>query len=94
MELEEFGVPEASTRPLDSHRLELRRAADERCDALAGTVGACVRCQIYDQRPSPCRDLHAAYENGEPSPQCDRARERHGLSPLTAEDWARYPPAD
>lgn len=94
MELEHLGVPESLTRRLDSHRLELLRAADERCEALAGTVGAAVRCQIYEQRPSPCRELQAAYENGQPSPQCDRARERHGLPPLTAGDWNRAQVAD
>ena len=58
-----------------------------RCIALSGEVGQAVACTIYDRRPSPCRHLQAAWERGEPSPQCDRARDRHGLPPLTPADF-------
>ena len=85
------GVPAALTTPLRRHELVMRgtEAPPMRCVALAGTVGADAHCSIYPQRPSPCRDLGAAWEHGEPSPQCDRARLRHGLPPLTPADWAR-----
>lgn len=58
-----------------------------RCVALAGTPGCAVSCSIYARRPSPCRELGASYEDGKPSDQCDRARIRHGMLPLTAADW-------
>jgi len=54
---------------------------------LLGTMGAEVSCGHYLQRPSPCRDLAAAWEHGEPSPQCERARAAYGLAPLTPADW-------
>jgi Fe-S-cluster containining protein len=59
------------------------------CIALAGTVGEAVSCTIYDARPSPCRDLRMSWEDGTPNPQCDRARARYDLAPLTPEDVAR-----
>ena len=45
----------------------------KRCIALEGNVGVNVTCRIYDQRPSPCREVAAG------SDQCQRARARHGL---------------
>ena len=83
------GVPAAMTEPLRRHELAMRHAPDAamRCIALAGTVGVDSSCTIYAARPSPCRDLGAAWEDGAPSPQCDRARAAHGLRPLTAADW-------
>lgn len=47
-----------------------------RCIALVGTVGQGVRCGIYSQRPSPCREFEAG------SDACARARRAHGLAPL------------
>lgn len=84
-------TPAALTEPLDPHRVVMRgtRAEPVRCLALRGAVGVAAHCTIYPQRPSPCRELHASWEHGEPSPQCDRARARHGLAPLTPADWAR-----
>lgn len=88
-------VPAPLTERLDPHRLVMigTQAREPRCVALEGTVGARTRCTIYAQRPSPCHELVAAWENGEPSPQCDRARARHGLPPLQPEDWPDTPPA-
>jgi len=84
-----MGVPAelvATTRP---NILAMRGTdgADIRCIALKGKIGEQVYCSIYSQRPSPCHDLKASYENGEISPQCDRAREKHGLAPLTPDVW-------
>lgn len=83
-------TPAELTAPLDPHRVAMRGtfAQPVRCIALQGTVGAATGCAIYAQRPSPCRDLDASWEHGVHSPQCDRARARHGLAPLTADDWA------
>lgn len=86
-------VPPELTETLDPHRLNLRgtQSRTPRCVALAGTIGEAVSCTIYPQRPSPCRELQAAWRDGVPSPQCDLARQAHDLAPLTPEDWA--PPA-
>lgn len=84
------GVPADLTTPLRHHELAMRgtQAPPVRCVALVGTVGAETHCGIYASRPAPCRELAAARENGQPSPQCDRARALHGLPPLTPADWA------
>lgn len=87
------GVPAALATPLRHHELAMRGTDDAlprvRCAALAGTIGVAASCSIYASRPPPCRDLGAAWEHGEPSPQCDRARVHHGLAPLVPADWAR-----
>lgn len=86
-------VPAELTEVLDAHRLVMRGtyAGAIRCVALRGAPGGPTQCAIYPQRPSPCRDLAASWEQGEPSPQCDRARARHGLAPLTPADWRGAP---
>lgn len=82
-------VPRDLTETLDPHRLMMRgtRAATPRCTALRGEIGVSAPCSIYERRPSPCRELQPAWEHGSPSPQCDRAREAHGLTPLSPADW-------
>ena len=84
------GVPEALTESVRPHVLAMRgtNANSPHCIALDGVVGVRVRCRIYAQRPSPCRELGASYEHGAPSAQCDRARARYGLPPLTPADWS------
>jgi len=62
-----------------------------RCIALRGDVGRYAQCSIYEQRPSPCRELLPAWENGAASPQCDRARGLHGLPPLAPDVWNDAP---
>jgi uncharacterized protein len=48
-----------------------------RCAALQGVVGDSAFCTVYPHRPSPCRELEPGDE------RCDRARIRHGLSPIS-----------
>lgn len=87
-------TPPGLVDPLDSHRVVMRGTWGDRairCIALRGEVGTAAACTIYADRPSPCRDLQASYEDGRASPQCDRARAAHGLRPLTADDWAHAP---
>jgi hypothetical protein len=48
-----------------------------RCAALSGKLGVKIGCGIYEWRPSPCRE----FEEG--SAACERARQRHGLPPLS-----------
>ena len=84
-------TPPALTAALDAHRVAMRGTLVEpiRCIGLRGVVGAAVHCDVYASRPSPCRELHASWEHGVASPQCDRARTRHGLPPLRPADWTR-----
>jgi hypothetical protein len=80
--------PELAAR-LDPHRLAMRGTDGKRprCVALEGEVGRAVRCGIYARRPSVCREVVPAWETGEPSPQCDKARLAHGMAPLARADW-------
>lgn len=82
-------TPAELTERLDPHRVVMRgtQAYQPRCTALQGELGSDASCAIYPLRPSPCRELQPAWEFGEPSPQCDRARAAHGLPPLTPETW-------
>ncbi|EOQ78440.1 putative ferredoxin [Pseudomonas aeruginosa VRFPA02] len=45
-----------------------------RCVGLLGEVGCGVRCTVYEQRSSTCREFEAAWANGQPNPACDAAR--------------------
>ncbi len=87
-------VPAALTEAYGRHQRAMRGtgAGPVRCVALTGEVGRAAHCTIYAQRPQVCRDLVAAWEHGEPSPQCDRARAAHGLPPLTPADFAFVEP--
>ncbi len=60
------------------------------CESLGGRIGVEVGCQIYENRPSPCRNFKASYEDGYIHDRCDQAREKHGLRPLTKQDWKNY----
>jgi Fe-S-cluster containining protein len=77
-------LPAALTRPLG--RWYACMAGTEqpqpRCAALAGEIGGPVACTVYDQRPSPCRELQPGDD------KCRRARARHGLPPGLAPTWA------
>lgn len=89
-------TPPELTEPLDAHRVVMRGTyggGPMRCVALRGEVGTAAFCSIYAQRPSPCRDLQASWEHGRREPQCDRARQAHGLRPLAPADWAPRPAA-
>lgn len=82
-------VPRPLTVKLDPYRAAMagteKRPA--RCVALEGAVGDEVRCAVYADRPSPCRELVPSWADGAPSEQCDRARAAHGLPPLSSDDW-------
>lgn len=82
-------VPPDLTEKLDPHRLAMRGtdAAQPHCVALRGTVGEAAHCSIYAQRPSVCREVTPSWESGAINPQCDRARLKYGLPPLTPQDW-------
>lgn len=57
------------------------------CVAFVGKVGGAASCSIYENRPSPCRDFTASYEDGKHHPRCDEARRKHGLRPLGREAY-------
>lgn len=87
------GIPQELTAKLDPLRVAMRGTdqAQPRCVALRGGIGVDAHCAEYARRPSPCRELKPAWEDGLPSPQCDRARLRHGLAPLQPSDWLPPP---
>ena len=47
-----------------------------RCVNLAGEVGSCVSCRIYEQRTTPCRSVEMGDD------KCLQARAAHGLGAL------------
>jgi len=51
----------------------LRLTIDHRCMALSGALGREVRCNIYNDRPSPCRRVQPG------DALCKRYRHEHGL---------------
>lgn len=83
------GVPAELAHTTRPNMLAMRGTdgPDIRCIALRGKVGEQTHCSIYAQRPSPCRDLKASYEDGLHSLQCDVARGKYSLPPLTPRVW-------
>ncbi len=68
----------ALTEPLSPH-LSCMRGTNQRephCAALRGAIGGATACGIYEDRPSPCRELQAGDD------KCLRARAHHGLPAL------------
>ena len=84
-----FGVPMALTYKISSDTLAMKNKSrgDTRCIALEGHVGKHVGCRIYENRPSPCRNFKASYEDGTPNLRCDECRLARGMKPLTPKDW-------
>jgi len=81
-EAAELGLPDAAVEriaPLLASMSGTNQPAP-RCHSLEGQVGQSVRCRVYSQRPSPCRELQRGDE------RCNRARARHALAPLQATD--------
>jgi Fe-S-cluster containining protein len=52
----------------------LRLAPDGRCAALRGALGRRVRCDVYAERPGPCRRVQPGDR------LCERYRREHGLA--------------
>lgn len=83
-------VPSGLFEESDDFHRTMKGTAEKnprRCVALEGRVGDFVNCTIYENRPSPCRDFTASYEDGKKNPRCDEAREGIGLKPLRREEW-------
>ena len=51
-----------------------------RCIALEGTPGkGDIKCSIYHNRPTPCREFPVWLDDGTANPKCNELRERAGL---------------
>jgi Fe-S-cluster containining protein len=73
------GLPDGAVQRLDP-RLVCMTGTNQtqpRCLFLEGEVGQSVRCAVYSQRPTPCREMQPGDE------KCNRARARHGLPALS-----------
>jgi Fe-S-cluster containining protein len=77
-------VPVDRTVDVDSFRRAMRGTdrTPPRCSALEGDVGCSVRCAIYEQRPSVCREFAVSWEDGGANEKCDKARGAAGLGPI------------
>jgi Fe-S-cluster containining protein len=59
-----------------------------RCVALSGIIGQRVNCDIYENRPTPCREFGVDWVNGlltfipADLERCTQARGAWGLPPL------------
>jgi uncharacterized protein len=83
-------VPPELTQKLDDFRACMRGTdqAQPRCIALSGIIGTAVNCEIYENRPTPCREFGVDWINGvlsfvpEDLERCTQARALWGLPPL------------
>ncbi len=82
-------VPVSATEKLNVHHFVLKgtNQSPARCEQLQGHLGRHVSCGIYENRPSPCREFSASFENGIHDERCDQARRSIGLNSLTQADW-------
>jgi Fe-S-cluster containining protein len=77
-------VPAALTEQLTPQLACMKgsNSVPRRCVALDGVVGEGVRCTIYADRPTPCREFPVYFADGTPNPKCDELRATIGLPPL------------
>lgn len=78
-------VPDDLVVQVSPHLVAMRGTDSRpvRCVGLLGKVGCGMRCTLYAQRSSTCREFEASWHNGEANPYCDAARAAYGLPPLT-----------
>lgn len=86
---ESFSVPEALTEKISLHQSAMKgtNQKNPRCVSLLGEVGQTIHCEIYENRPDPCRTFLPSFENGERNERCEKARTGHGLKILKLSDW-------
>ena len=85
-----FPVPEEYTEDSGIHFKTMKGTGKKHrpsCCALIGKIGVKAICGIYSERPTPCREFMASWENGRPNSRCDEARRLHGMSPLKSSDF-------
>ncbi len=77
-------VPDALTVPVGPYHVAMlgTETRPARCAGLLGDIGAAVRCTLYAQRSSTCREFEASWVDGQHNPHCDAARAAYGLPPL------------
>lgn len=77
-------VPDQLTQQISPYRACMKGTESKpgRCTALLGDIGSPVRCTIYEDRPSPCREFNVHGEGGLANEDCNRARAHFGLPPL------------
>ncbi|MFZ6742105.1 YkgJ family cysteine cluster protein [Undibacterium sp. JH2W] len=77
-EADSLGIPDAMIEKLTPLHACLKgtNQALPHCQALSGEVGKAVKCNMYVNRPSPCRELQIGDD------KCLRARARYGLPEL------------
>ena len=78
----------------DAMALRFENPKKLRCSALEGKIGKFVGCKIYENRPSPCRNFKASFEDGTHNIRCDQARARMRLPALTRADWEQQKQVD
>lgn len=78
-------VPVGMTSKSDhaEHFMKGTNGRSPRCIALEGKVGEHVRCLIYKNRPSACRNFTLSWKNNRGNLLCDRARGYFGLQPFS-----------
>lgn len=78
-------VPDHLVEQISPYHAAMRGTTSKpaRCESLMGEIGCGVRCTMYEQRSSACREFEASWEYGEHNPRCDAARAAHGLPPIT-----------
>lgn len=78
-------VRQALTVPVTPHFMAMRGTEQRpsRCVALQDEIGGALRCSIYEQRSSTCREFTLG------DARCHEARRLHGLAPLAAEELVR-----
>ncbi len=86
---ESHAVPEELTVKISPHLSAMigTDQKDPRCGSLTGLIGKQVHCQIYDNRPSPCRLFQPSFENGIRNKSCEKARAAKNMTCLTLADW-------
>lgn len=82
-------VPAELTVDINQFTVGLKGTLEKRprCQALVGKIGDKAQCQIYERRPTPCREFKPSFENGERNLRCEEARSKFGLKPLHPMDW-------
>ncbi len=83
-------VPEPMFEELDARYRCMKGTNDKhhpKCVCLRGRIGRDAGCSMYERRPTPCRNFTASFVDGKRNARCDEARLRHGLKPLTPEDY-------
>lgn len=84
-------VPDETVVQISPHHVAMKgtdSSSSPYCINLTGKIGESAYCSGYETRSSSCReDFPASFEFGERNERCDQARKKHGLQPLTPENW-------